>query len=103
MELIGLTGGPVRPPRADLRPPNADSRPPKADNTRGSVFFMDLWSFDVIFSDMLVPWGRLSMCLVPGGVQECRTQVPMTCSWSPLGIILGSLLEPKGDIFKVIF
>ena len=64
---------------------------------------MDFWSFEVTFSDILVSWGRLSTCLVPWGVQGCRTQGSVTCSWSPRGSILGSLLEPKGDISKVIF
>ena len=30
---------------------------------------MIFWSFEVTFSDILVSWGRLSTCLVPGGVQ----------------------------------
>ena len=54
---------------------------------------MNFWSFEVTFFDMLVSWGRLSTCLVPGGVQGCRTQVPKTCSGSPRGSILEHFFE----------
>ncbi len=47
---------------------------------------MDSWSFEVTFSDILVSWGRLSTCLVPGGVQEADV-VEMILS-------RGSLLAP---------
>ena len=32
-------------------------------------FFMDVWSLEVTFGEMLVSLGRLWTCLVPGGVQ----------------------------------
>ena len=34
------------------------------------VFFMDFWSLEVTFGEILVPLGRLWTCLVPGGSRE---------------------------------
>ena len=33
-------------------------------------FFMDVWSLEVTFGEILVSLGRLWTCLVPGGVRE---------------------------------
>ena len=33
-------------------------------------FFMDFWSLEVTFSEILVSLGRLWTCLVPGGSRE---------------------------------
>ena len=66
-------------------------------------FFMDFWSFEVTFSDILVSWGRLSTCLVPWGGLGGQTLSVPRLGWTTFGSILGSLLEPKGDMFKVIF
>ena len=65
--------------------------------------FIDFWSLEVTFFDILVSRGRLSTCLVPWGGLGCQTLSVTPIHGYPFGSILGSLLEPKGDIFKVIF
>ena len=66
-------------------------------------FFVDLWSVEVTFFDIFVFWGRLSTCLVPWRGLGGQTLSIPPLGWPPLGSILGSLLEEKGYIFKVIF
>ena len=64
---------------------------------------MDFWTFEVTSFDILVSRGRLSTCLVPwGGLGDQTLSVPRL-AWLTFGSILGSLLEPKGDMFYVIF
>ena len=63
---------------------------------------MDFWSFEVTFSDILVSWGRLSTCLVPWGGLGGQTLSVPPIQGHPFGSILGLLLKPKGDMFKVV-
>ena len=67
------------------------------------VFFIDFWSLEVTFFDILASRSRLSTCLVPWGVQGCRTQVPVTCSYSPRGSILEHFFDKNHVIFGVLF
>ena len=55
-------------------------------------FFMDVWSLEVTFGEILVSLGRLWTCLVPGGSREAtlsKYTAPLVHLLLHLGDILG--------------
>ena len=56
------------------------------------VFFMDVWSLEVTFSEILVSLGRLWTCLVPGGCREAmlsKCSAPVDPFWLHFGVMFG--------------
>ena len=55
-------------------------------------FFVDFWSLEVTFSVILVSFGRLWTCLVPGGSRDRSCRINPKCP-SPFDSILELFLE----------